>query len=564
MVVIVALVGSLVDVYYFLPIHLVHEKKNKGKKNHEKKGFILKFERVYHGFISKAVRFRYPIIGLFVVIFFLSVYTAKNHLDKEPFPQDTAEGFTISLTFPNTYGMEATEKALVPFETILSSLPKKELVGYSMRVGTNSTYSLTTRGIQENIATAFIYLTPYSIRDRTAFDIMEDLNKKFKNHNGKGKITCLMEVMRIGPPLGKEFEIRIAANDPDARMAKVKEVKDYLLTLDGLTSVEDDYVQGKDEINIRMNHNLIARAKLSVKDILTALRISFDGMKVTSFRNIEGEMNYRLRLNKKARADMDFIKKLPVMNAMGNMVNLGTMLYGVQSRASGEIIHYNGRRTTTVFGTLDPKKKSGSDIIALVKEKFPSSEKVNISFGGQPEESKKIFKSLGSAALVAILSIFLVISLIFNSFARPFLIIAVIPFTISGVIFALFAHGFPLSMFAGIAIVGLMGIIVNDSIVMVHTVENLRDRHPLEKKHIISGAVSRLRPIFLTSFTTVMGLFPTAYAIGGYDPFLSQMCVGLAWGLIFGMAVILIFLPCLYVATIDLQKLLAHLKKAKV
>ncbi len=561
LVVIIALLGSLIDVYFFLPPHLVHEKrKKKEKRVEEKKAFVLKLEKNYHGFLERAVKLRYPIIAIFIAVFFLSVFTAKNFLPKDPFPQDSAEGFTVSLTFPNTYGMKDTEKAIIPFEKIISAIPENELVGYSVRMGTNSTYSLTTRGVQENIATMFIYLTPYSTRDRTAFEIIKDVRDKINAHKMKDEFNYLLDIMRVGAPLGKEFEVRVAANDREMRMTKVKEIKKYLLTLKGVKSVDDDYVKGKDEINIRMNHNLIASAKLSVKDILTALRISFDGMKVTSFRDVDGEMNYRLRLNKKARADMGFIKSLPVMNSLGNMVNLGAMIYGVSNKASGEIIHYNGKRTTTVFGNIDPQKISGKEVIDFIAAKFPSDKNVEITFGGQPVEGGKIFGSLGNAALIAAISIFLVISLIFNSFTKPLLIIAVIPFTVAGVIFALFAHGYPLSLFAGIAIVGLMGIIVNDSIVMIHTVEELKEEETLQRGHIIDGAVSRLRPILLTSFTTIMGLFPTAYAIGGYDPFLSQMCVGLAWGLLFGLTVVLIFLPSLYVVSIDLHHLIEGLK----
>ena len=129
------------------------------------------------------------------------------------------------------------------------------------------------------------------------------------------------------------------------------------------------------------------------------------------------------------------------------------------------------------------------------------------------------------AGLTAILAVFIIISLIFNSMTKSIIVISAIPFGIVGIIFAVWSHGMMLSMFVGISLIGLSGIIVNDSLVMVFTISNFLEKSKFNFDNLIDATVTRFRPVVLTTITPVLGLFPTAYGIGGQDPFISPMCL---------------------------------------
>ena len=127
-----------------------------------------------------------------------------------------------------------------------------------------------------------------------------------------------------------------------------------------------------------------------------------------------------------------------------------------------------------------------------------------------------------------------------------------LPFLVIGLAFVVITHGIPLSMMAGIAMVGLTGVVINDSIVMVHTIQAMGRETVLSRAVILDGAVSRLRPVLLTTLTTILGVLPTGYGIGGYDPFLSHMSIVMAYGLLFSTLVILYAVPIFFAIELDI------------
>jgi multidrug efflux pump subunit AcrB len=156
--------------------------------------------------------------------------------------------------------------------------------------------------------------------------------------------------------------------------------------------------------------------------------------------------------------------------------------------------------------------------------------------------------------------IFFLLTLLFNSLSQPFLIMIVIPFGFLGVIVAFALQDMEMSLMAFIGILGLAGVLVNDSLVMIHSL-NLRKQDKgtgafLSEDEISEGAKQRLRPIVITSVNTVAGLAPGAYGLAGSNPFMTPVFMAIAWGVLFGTFVTLWLLPCLYAAEQDLRRIL--------
>ncbi len=557
LMVIVGLLISLFESYFLLPGHMSHGKVKKTLK----KPFVIKFENLYEKAMVKAVNRKYLFISLMVILLMASVVLFARFVDKDPFPQDAAEGFSIAVTLPKGSPPEETEKSVIEMEQLLKKLPENEIVGFSSRIGTQSLLSATTMGTQNNIAVIFVYLKPFSQRDRTADQIMAALKKDITRAAVQSHSLFVMNLSRLGPPMGRPFEIRIISNDNELRGNKEREIRKYLKTLPGIFDIENDDIEGKNELNLKINHDILSRTGLTVEDVLTTLRIAFDGMIVTNLSTVDKTIEFRLRLNERARADKNFIDNLPIANSMGNIINLSMFTSLVEQQSRAGIHHINGIRATTIFGNTDLKKISPVEVMNKVRSLYPSDANVAIEYSGQPVETNQIFSGLASAALAAFVGIYLLISLILNSFSKPLIIMTSIPFLVIGFAFVLITHGIPASMMGGIAMVGLMGVIVNNSIIMADTIRGLSGDHQITKNIIIKGAVSRLRPVLLTTITTVFGVLPTGYGIGGSDPFLAHMSLVLAYGLLFGTAITLFMVPLLFTASVDISNSAVRITK---
>ncbi|MEM7179281.1 MAG: efflux RND transporter permease subunit [Spirochaetota bacterium] len=547
-VVCIALFMSLIDTYFLLPVHLAHGK----PVAKTKKRFMTIAENFYEKVLLFVKRFRYVVIGFFVVLFVSSLLVAKNFLKLEAFPQEAVDSLTIQVTQPAGITPQNALKNIEKLEKIIQTLGAGELIGVSSRIGTHSKRIETIRGTDTNLAIIFVYLSDFETRDRLASEILSDLRQKVnQSFQGEG-IAFLFELIKQGPLVGYPIEVRIAAKTDELRLQKIKEVKEYLQKLEGVYDTKDDRLFGKPEINLLIDYKKLERMQITVEDVLTIIKISFDGIIVSNFVENNKNIDLRLKINKKNVKDLNFLKELSVANKEGHLIKFGNFVRFEERTSLAEINHIDGKRTVVVYAQLDKSKLSTAKANRKLKEKFKPTTEYQISIVGESKDNKELFGSLALAGIIAILGIYLAISLILNSFTLPFIVMSAIPFAISGILFAVWAHGMSLSMFAIISIIGLAGIIVNDSMVMIFTILDIAKKNGMNYEAIVEGAKHRLRAISLTTATTVVGLLPTGYAIGGYDPFISPMCLALAYGLMFGTFIVLILVPAFYFVKLDI------------
>ena len=180
--------------------------------------------------------------------------------------------------------------------------------------------------------------------------------------------------------------------------------------------------------------------------------------------------------------------------------------------------------------------------------------------GGEAQETAESMTSLISTFVIAAVGMYFLLVLLFNSMTQPFLVMIAIPFGIVGVIIAFALHGEPLGFVGMLGVIGLAGVVVNDSLVLVDHINQLRKQRPDEDVFdlIVEGASNRLRAVILTSLTTIAGLMPLAYGIGGTDPYMAPMSLALGYGLMFATVLTLVLVPCLYMAFQDVGKILGR------
>ncbi len=371
--------------------------------------------------------------------------------------------------------------------------------------------------------------------------------------------------LKEGPPVGRDIEFNVRGDDYKILTKLATQVKNYLASFPGVSDVSDSYNMGDREFRVVVDSDEAKKAGLSVAQIANSVRDAFEGGIATEIKRTSAKekINVRVRLPKDQQDKKDVFNKLLISNARGDLIPLRKVAHIELTQSLRTITHLDGKRYIQVGATLD-RRKVKSDLLAKkVVNKFAQFAKdypdYSIRIGGEEKENEDAFHSLMIAFMVAAFAIFMILATLFNSLVQPFLVMLTIPFALIGVVIALLVHHEPLSLLSFIGIVGLAGVVVNDSIVLVDFINKLRQEGTSRRESIVRAGVLRFRPVMLTTLTTVAGLSTVAYGIGGFDPFLQPMALAIAWGLAFATILTLIAMPCFYAVADDLtMKLVCH------
>jgi len=409
-----------------------------------------------------------------------------------------------------------------------------------------------------------IELLPSSGRDRDSKVILKALKSKAKNIDQVE--TLKFSVHRPGPPQGEDVEINLISQVGGENLQAADKLEQILLSLNGVDNVQRDDEPGKDRIEVKLDFEKMSRLDIDFNTVNRYLRAAFTGIDVTNIREGQNDVNFRLYLGDMQQSE-NFIKSLKVANKTGRIIPLTNFSHIREIIGEPDFNHYNGLRSILLSASIDDEKTSTSEVMEAalsqleLDTRFPS---VRAISEGGAKETMKSMNSFKQAFVMAVFGIFLLLVLLFNSYTQPMLILSAIPFSVIGVIWAFFLHSEALSFFAILGILALVGVIVNDSLVLVSHLNYLKDK-ALDKmsvhQWIIKGTKDRLRAVVLTSLTTLAGIIPLAYGIGGTDYILQPMALALGYGLLFGTLMTLVLLPCLYLMNHEFVNWVGKFKK---
>ncbi|RAP37262.1 hypothetical protein DID80_04125 [Candidatus Marinamargulisbacteria bacterium SCGC AAA071-K20] len=271
---------------------------------------------------------------------------------------------------------------------------------------------------------------------------------------------------------------------------------------------------------------------------------------VTSIRYNGEDLNYRVSLSKNYKSGASILKEITVPSKSGKLIPLGQLVTTEITDNILMINHYDGDRSVTVYGDLDTTVNTSRKVTQAIQKEFSSrldgDPTIRLIFGGEEKDTQEALQSLFQALLLALLGIYFILVILFNSFLQPFLVMSSIPFTFTGIVFAFYIHSMTFGFVALIGLIGLMGIVVNNALIMIMFMNYSKKDNQITLEGLADSATKRLRLICLTTLTTAAGLFPTAYGFGGDNAFLVPMIMAIAWGLIFASVITLFLVPSLY------------------
>ncbi|MCU0843776.1 MAG: efflux RND transporter permease subunit [Spirochaetes bacterium] len=554
-VVSIALLASWIESIFFLPpqIHDMQKRRKSAVSLAEEEGGTV-FRRLRDGYVSllrKVVARRYRFVAIITAVFILTVVFAALKVKFILFPAGGIERFTVKAEAPTGTRVEEMSEKLASIEKIIARLPKEELESFTSRAGIiqedpNDPY--TKRGSKYGII--IVYLTPEENRKRQADAIIDWVREKSVDLKGFEKLE--FKYVRNGPPTGMPVSVTIKGNEFDVLKKIADEYRAYLTTIKGLKDIKDNFEEGKEEIRIHINDRTAALAGISVFDIAATVRSCYEGTIATKIKKTDEEIDIRVIFPKSLRNDLTSIGRIKIANRMGNLIPLQSIARLERSRGVSFITRKDWRRTITVTADIDEKAKDVTSVyvnrllikhFAGIEERFQG---YTIDYAGEFKDTQESFANLNRSFLIAALAIYIILVALFKSLVHPVTIMGIIPLSFLAVVWVFFFHGLPLSFLAIMGVVGLAGVVVNNSIVYLDFINISRSGGMSPFDASIEAGAKRVRPILLSSLTTVLGLFPTAYGIGGNDPFLKPMALSMAWGLAFGTLITLFATPVLY------------------
>lgn len=551
-----SLIICLLESFLLLPSRIVifdskEEEDVRSGIDQEKRHWFEKVQKRFEKVLDWLVLNKWKSVMGSVFILVGAFVWAGTMMDFVLFPPEGVDKLVLKYEAKPGTDIEYLHKEVSKIETVILSLPKDELRAIVTRTGVQQIGlddPLARTG--QNLGMIMIYLTSENQRDRIALDIVKELRSKIKNDDTFTKVT--IEQLVNGPPIGKPVTLTVLGKDLSILEKLANDIKKYLKSLDGTFDIDTDYKDGIKQVSIKPRENASSDYGIETRDIADALRISYEGSIASTITKFSDEIDLRIQLREEDRGNLNALKHLEISDNKSNLIPLYKLAYVDVVKGPKERRHNNFLRSITITSDINLEKTTSIEVNQKLRTHFKNLEDeypgYHLKFGGEDESTKESMASLLQAMIIAILCVYAILVTLFDSLTKPLLIIFSIPFGFIGTIIGFSLHDKPLGFLAMIGAIGLAGVVVNASIVMISFIDELRDGGMAFHEALVKGASMRLRPIVLTTLTTVSALFPTAYGIGGWDPMLVPMTLALAWGLLFGTILTLFIIPSYYAA----------------
>ena len=556
-VVIIVLIVSLFEALYILPAHLGHTREGGrtkiGKVLHSwqqafARGFDRLVDKYYRSFLDATLRYRYVTVSLAISVFLIvGGYGISGHMGLINMPEVSADEIEAGIRLPvGTTPAQAAKVAEEVTESTRKMFDKYNLGKVAQGIKTN-----VRRG---NFIDVEIVMKPPDERDMTAADVIALWREEIGDIEGISQVKFEAE---SGPGgFRQDISLDISHSDIDvlekASLDFVKRMEAY----ENTTDVSDNYDKGKTQLDF----TLLPEGRslgLTPEYIGQQIRDSFYGS--LAMRQLRGtnEIEVRVKLPKDERQDMQNLENLIIITPAGKEVPLLDVVDVMQSEAFTSINRRDGRRIVTVGMDVEPARAITQVMDSLIHEELPKLRAdypgITWKFKGSQEEMRKSTQALWGGFALAMLIIYALLAVAFNSYLQPLIVLIAVPFGITGAVIGHIILGFDLSLISIMGVIALSGVVVNDSLIMIDYANRKRKENtPFSSIHM--AGLRRFRPIMLTTITTFGGLVPIIFEKSLQAQYLIPMAISLGFGILFATAIILVLVPSLYMVLEDTKK----------
>ena len=577
-VVILVLLGSLIESLFILPSHL-QRSADKASRQREappkEKRFSRWLKQIINGPYVRAVdfcvRWRYATLACGIALLMIScgVWYA-GWVKFTYFP--TVEGNTMRayVTMPVGTPVERTWEVISHLErTALEAVSEAEqnrpkeampLLEYSMvQVGSHSGRG-ATEGTGAHLAQAWINLVDSEYREISTAQLTRNWRRKVGSIADAEKITYRSEIHTAGNPI----EVHLSSDDHDQLLEATHDLKTELRSYPGVFDVGDSFLPGKKEMQLKLKP--AARSLgLTLEDLARQVRHAFYGAEALRMQRGKDEIKVMIRYPESERRSLGYLENMRIRTLAGDEVPFNQVAQVDMKQGYATIERAQRYRVVKVTADVEEKVANANevrnqltaDFLPDLKARYPGLRFTIEGVGKQQEETwADVFKGFG----IALFGIYALLAIPFRSFTQPLVVMAAIPFGFVGAMFGHLIMGFNLSILSIFGMVGLAGVVVNDSLVLVYAANGFRSTGDTAHDAVIKAGCMRFRAILLTSLTTFVGLSPMIFERSVQAQFLIPMAVSLGFGVLFGTFITLLLIPCGYMIREDILHLTSAIK----
>jgi len=529
-------------------------KRPKSIKNNEKPHpFLMRYEEL----LRRALNHRGAILllGLLLLVFSTQFY-GRFGRGVQLFVETEPRAAQIEVRYPEGTTIEKSDQTLRKIEKKLCGIKDIEFVLSNVGQGIGTKFRQGALGTH----LASLYIKFVDEKERTAKT--SDLVEKFRTRIGKMPgAEIKIEKIQEGPPQKPPVNIEVSGEDFDRLDEIATEIKRKISAVPGLVDLHTDYESALPELQFVVDRNRATLLGLSTADIGFFLRTALNGTpSQRKFRAGEDEYDITIRLPLSSRNQLNVLNEIYIPQAHGNPIPLSSVGHFKYTAGRGTLHRKNQKRVITISGN-----KQGRESNELLKEIIPLVKTISlppgyaISYTGDKEDQQESSTFLFKAFLLALAGILVVLVLQFNSVLFPFIILLSIFLSIIGVMWGLLLTHMRFSIImTGVGIISLAGIVVNNAIVLVDCINQLRNDGLSTTEAVVKAGRLRLRPVLLTAITTVLGLIPMAIGVsfdihtfhfttgGATSAWWAPMAIAVIFGLVISTLLTLVLVPLMY------------------
>ena len=576
-IVFIMLLASLVEALIILPGHLHFQlppwlRRGRAVEAVPSKHWFDRVESWYGNMLIRILKYKVIILIGFVVVLVASFKLAQDTMRFVLFPHTETREIVLQGTADKKADRYETAAISRQIEELILPYVGKEVVGLRTEIAR----SRHGRVAQENKFRMIVEIVPKEDRAVSA-DYLANIWKA-EGQKIPGIKKLIVQKSRWGQSSGSAVEVIILENDDKRRQQAAESILAAMQKHPDLDNAEIDQPLELIEYKIDIDRNKVKRLGINPKDISSTFRASLEGAVIYELPDGHEHIDVRLSVSEDAKRDIQSILMIPVENRSSYLAPLKDLVSVEKTKAPISISRRETRRVSSVMADL--KKGAGKTPLEIAvdlengvfKEVVRRQPTTALGFDGEVADTRESKNDFRNSTILVLLLIFAILAVLFNSISRPLLIMLAIPFGAVGVILAFWMHGqLLIGFFAAIGTLGMVGVVINDAIIMVTKLdqeyeEPSADKEPSAGKKPSAGktdsnlcmyeriariAQTRLKAVLLTTITTVAGVLPTAYGLAGYDAMLAEMMLALAWGLMFGTLITLLLVPCLYALAVQ-------------
>lgn len=506
-----------------------------------------RFNKGYERGLRKAMKFRKTTVftSLFLIIASLAL---TPFIGTEFIPEGDQGQLTVNVETPVGTTEEKTKEVtdqvnerLAEFEDIID-------VSYVSIGGSGN----GLMGGSANQASYTIQLVGVDDRDQST----EEASQAISN-NLEGIVGADITVSEMGAAISAGDPIQVQLNGPEHEV--LQELADQVLieiaTIDGVHNPTTSVSETQSQLNITVDNEVAAQYGLTEQEVMTQVQLSFTGQTVMQYREDGDEMDVRITYPEESQDSISDLETLLILNQQGSQIPLETIATFEQKQAAASLTRQNQQAQVNITTGV-----SGSDlgtVSAAIETKLSNMnlpEDYTYTIGGQAEDMMEAFSDLALALVLSIFLVYAVMAIQFENFLFPFIIMFSMPATVVGIVGGLFITNTPLSITAFIGVIMLAGIVVNNAIVLVDYINILRGRGMGRYEAIIEAGVSRMRPILMTTLTTILAMVPLAMGLGEGAEMQAPMAIVVIFGLTVSSIFTLLLIPVIYTLFDDLTE----------